>query len=207
MRDLDPVLREARDEHHRLVDLFLDRHGHDLVRLADRCAESLAAGGKILLFGNGGSAADAQHLAAEFVNRFDRDRPGLAAIALTTDGSILTSVPNDDEFAAVFARQIEALGRAGDVAVGITTSGHSANVVRALQEAARSGLRTAVLSGRDGGPAAAEAHIALVVPGDETARIQEVHILAGHLLCRLVEDRLDRAVERDPPDDLSRPGS
>lgn len=196
MRDLDPLLRAARDEHHRLVDAFLERNGGHLIRLAERCAESLSSGGKILLFGNGGSAADAQHLAAEFVNRFDRERPGLAAIALTTDGSILTSVPNDAEFAAVFARQVEALGRAGDVAIGITTSGHSPNVVRALREASAAGLHAAVFSGRDGGPAAAEADVALVVPGDETARIQEVHIFAGHLLCRLVEDRLEGVPDR-----------
>lgn len=198
MRDWPRILRRARDEHHRLVDAFLDRHAEDLVRLASRCADRLRDGGKIVLFGNGGSAADAQHLAAEFVNRFDRERPAMAAIALTTDGSILTSVPNDGAFDAVFARQIEALGRAGDVAIAITTSGRSENVIRALREARRAGMDTAVLSGRDGGPAAIEADVALIVPGEDTARIQEVHGLAGHLLCRLVEDRLDEDPTRDP---------
>ncbi len=188
--DFSEIVATARREHHRLVDAFLDRHVEDIDRLARWCAECLRSGGKLLLFGNGGSAADAQHLAAEFVNRFDRDRPALAAIALATDGSVLTSVGNDEDFRAVFSRQIDALARAGDVVIGISTSGRSPNVVLALRAARRIGARTAALLGRNGGQAAGEADLALIVPGAETARIQEVHILAGHLLCRRIEDLL-----------------
>jgi D-sedoheptulose 7-phosphate isomerase len=184
------TIRAVRDEHHRLVDGFLDRHGPDLDTLASWIATSLLQGGKVLFFGNGGSAADAQHLAAEFVNRYDRDRPALAALALATDGSALTSIGNDAAFRAVFTRQIEALGRAGDVAVGITTSGRSPNVLDGLAAARRLGLRTAALLGRDGGPAREIAELSLVVPGEHTGRIQEVHILAGHLICQRVEEIL-----------------
>jgi len=190
MTDFRRIVEEARSEHHLTVDAFLDRHAGDLETLARWCADSLRAGGKILLFGNGGSAADAQHLAAEFVNRFDRDRPALAAISLATDGSALTSIANDASFEEVFARQIEALGRPGDIAVGITTSGTSPNVLAGLQAARRLGLRSAGFLGRDGGTAGREVDLALIVPGDTTARIQETHILAGHLLCRLVEEML-----------------
>lgn len=195
MLDFREIVEDARREHHRLVDAFLDLHAEDLARLAEWCADALLHGGKVLFFGNGGSAADAQHLAAEFVNRFDRERPGLAAIALATDGSVLTSIANDAEFSQVFSRQVQALGRPGDVAVGITTSGGSPNVLAALRAARGGGLRTAALLGREGGPARAEAELALVVPGRETARIQEVHILAGHLLCRRVEDLIERSAE------------
>ena len=190
MNDFRQIVEAARSEHHRVVDAFLDRHAADLLTLARWCTDALRAGGKILLFGNGGSAADAQHLAAEFVNRFDRDRPALAAIALATDGSALTSIGNDASFEAVFARQIEALGRPGDVAIGITTSGNSPNVLAGLRTARRLGLKTASLLGRDGGTAASAAELGLIVPGEATARIQEVHILAGHLLCRFVEELL-----------------
>jgi len=190
MDDFRQIVEAARSEHHRVVDAFLDRHAADLLTLARWCADALRAGGKILLFGNGGSAADAQHLAAEFVNRFDRDRPALAAIALATDGSVLTSIGNDASFEAVFARQIEALGRPGDVAIGITTSGNSPNVLAGLRTARRLGLKTASLLGRDGGAAASATDLRLIVPCDATARIQEVHILAGHLLCRFVEEML-----------------
>jgi D-sedoheptulose 7-phosphate isomerase len=190
MTDFRKIVEEAREEHHLTVDAFLDRHAADLTTLARWCTNSLQSGGKILLFGNGGSAADAQHLAAEFVNRFDRDRPAFAAIALATDGSILTSIGNDASFEAIFARQVEALGRSGDVAIGITTSGASPNVLAGLRAARRLGLRCAGLLGRDGGAAAREVDLALVVPGRTTARIQEAHILAGHLLCRLVEEMI-----------------
>ncbi len=189
--DFSRLVAEARREHQRALDAFLERHAADLERLASWCAEALGNGAKVLLFGNGGSAADAQHLAAEFVNRFDRDRPALSALALATDGSVLTSIGNDSEFRRVFARQVEAHGRPGDVAVGITTSGVSPNVLAGLEAARRIGLRTAALLGRDGGPVAQLAEIALVVPAEETARIQEVHIFAGHLLCRRVEDLLE----------------
>ncbi|MBI3490831.1 MAG: SIS domain-containing protein [Acidobacteria bacterium] len=149
--------------------------------------DALRGGGKLLLFGNGGSAADAQHVAAEFVGRFQRERAALAAIALTTDTSILTSVGNDYSFDRVFVRQIEALGRPGDVALGISTSGASTNVVAALDAAKARGLRTIALTGRDGGAVGRAAAIHVNVPSASTARIQEVHRTLLHVICDLVE--------------------
>ena len=139
------------------------------------------------MFGNGGSAADAQHLAAEFVNRFRIERPPLAALALTTDTSVLTSIANDYDFEEVFAKQVRALGHSEDVALGLSTSGNSPNVVRGLDAARQLGLRTLALSGGDGGPVARAAELALVVPSRSTPRIQEVHITIGHVLCDLVD--------------------
>ena len=161
--------------------------GRKIVEAALLISDCLAAGGKLLLFGNGGSAADAQHLAAEFVGRFVVERPGLAAIALTTDSSILTAVANDYGFERVFARQIEALARPGDVAIGISTSGNSANVLAAMKQAANQNLKTVGLSGKDGGLLARASDIAVTVPAANTARIQECHIAIGHIWCELVE--------------------
>jgi D-sedoheptulose 7-phosphate isomerase len=147
-----------------------------------------AAGGKLLIFGNGGSAADAQHMAAELVGRFQQERAALAALALSTDTSILTSIANDYSFDRVFARQIEALGRPGDVALGITTSGASPSVVVALETARARGLGTIALTGRDGGAAGRIADIHVNVPDDSAARIQEVHRTLIHAICELVEE-------------------
>ena len=149
---------------------------------------ALDAGGKLLVFGNGGSAADAQHLAAELVGRFQRDREGFAALALTTDSSTLTSIANDYGFERVFARQVEALGRRGDVALGISTSGASANVVSALEIAERLGLVTIALTGRDGGAAGKAAAFHLNVPQESAARTQEVHRTLIHAICELIEN-------------------
>jgi D-sedoheptulose 7-phosphate isomerase len=179
--------QEAITESVRLKEQFAAAQGESVAAAARLLAEALKAGGKILLFGNGGSAADAQHLAAEFVNRFQIERPPLAALALTTDTSILTAVGNDYDFLEVFAKQVRALGRSGDVALGISTSGESPNVVEGLKAARDLGLKTLALSGRDGGPVAAQADIALVVPSRNTPRIQEVHITVGHVLCDLVD--------------------
>lgn len=151
-------------------------------------AEALRGEGKVLIFGNGGSAADAQHMAAELVGRFERERRAFAAIALTTDTSVLTSVGNDYGFDRVFARQVEALGRRGDVAFGISTSGRSANVVTALGAARERGLRTIALTGRDGGDVGAAAEIHINVPDASTARVQEVHRTLIHVICELVEN-------------------
>jgi D-sedoheptulose 7-phosphate isomerase len=163
----------------------------DLGPLVANAAEMLAqvfkTGGRVLLFGNGGSAADAQHLAAEFVNRFQVERPPLAALALTTDTSILTAVGNDYRFEEIFTKQVRALGRPGDLAWGISTSGNSPNVVAGLVAARELGLKTLSMSGGDGGPVAAAAEIALIVPSRNTPRIQEVHITIGHVLCDLVD--------------------
>jgi phosphoheptose isomerase len=149
--------------------------------------DALAHGGKLLLFGNGGSAADAQHVAAEFVGRFRHERTALAAIALTTDTSVLTSIGNDDSYDRVFVRQIEALGRPGDVAFGISTSGASGNVVAGLAAARAGQLQTIALTGRDGGAVGRAAAIHLNVPSDVTARVQEVHRTLLHVICDIVE--------------------
>ncbi len=151
----------------------------------------LAGGGQVLVFGNGGSAADAQHFAAELVGRFVRTRRGWPAVALSTDTSVLTSVANDFGFETVFARQVEALGRPGDLAVGITTSGASPNVVRALETAGARGLQTIALTGNDGGAAGRIAGVHVNVPETVTARVQEAHMTVLHLLCAFV----DREVE------------
>lgn len=148
-------------------------------------AESLKGGGKVLFFGNGGSAADAQHLAAELVNRFKMERAPLAAIALTTDTSILTSIGNDYSFEEIFEKQVRALGRAGDVAVGLSTSGTSPNVLRALEAAKEMGLKTVMFAGGAGAPV--EIDCLLSVDSRETPRIQETHILMGHIICELLE--------------------
>jgi len=159
----------------------------DVIRLISLTFE---AGNKIFLFGNGGSAADAQHLAAEFVNRYTMDRPPLPAIALTTDTSILTSVSNDMGFGEIFAKQLRALGKEGDVAIGISTSGNSSNVVKAFEVAQEMGIKTVAFTGNDGGMLAKMANISLAVPSTSTPRIQEAHILIGHILCEMVEHQL-----------------
>jgi D-sedoheptulose 7-phosphate isomerase len=159
----------------------------DVIKLISHCFE---AGNKLFFFGNGGSAADAQHLAAEFVNRYIMDRPPLPAIALTTDTSILTSISNDFSFSEVFAKQLKALGKEGDVAVGISTSGTSPNIIKAFEVAKEMGMKTIALTGNDGGSLVKIADVSLVVPSSSTPRIQEVHILIGHILCELVEHYL-----------------
>lgn len=160
-----------------------------LAASVDAVAACIASGHKVLIFGNGGSAADSQHIAAEFVNRFKIERPPLAAIALTTDSSILTSIANDSHFNDIFARQVRAIGQTDDLAWGISTSGNSTNVTTAIDQAAAMGLRTLVMTGR-GGRLASMADIVLRVPSDDTARIQEAHILMAHMICALTEEQL-----------------
>jgi D-sedoheptulose 7-phosphate isomerase len=147
---------------------------------------------KLLLAGNGGSAADSQHLAAEFVNRFNFDRPGLPAIALTTDTSILTSVGNDSGFNTIFSRQIEALGTPGDLFIGLSTSGNSPNIVEALSVCRKKKMFSIGLTGATGGQMKDLCDICIMVPSDETPRIQEVHILIGHIICSIAEEELFR---------------
>jgi D-sedoheptulose 7-phosphate isomerase len=185
--DLVSRLQAAIDESISLKKRFVAIQSGAVVAAAQRLAGVFKAGGKVLLFGNGGSAADAQHLAAEFVNRFQVERPPLSALALTTDTSILTAVANDYDFLQVFAKQVRALGRPGDLALGLSTSGNSANVVEGLKAARELGLATLALSGREGGPVAQAAELALIVPSRNTPRIQEVHITVGHVLCDLVD--------------------
>ncbi|MGD8971434.1 MAG: D-sedoheptulose 7-phosphate isomerase [Desulfobacterales bacterium] len=159
----------------------------DKLKTGARClAESLASERKVLIFGNGGSAADAQHIAAEFVNRFGIERPPLAAIALTTDTSILTSIGNDYRFDDIFSKQIHALGKKGDVAWAISTSGNSANVLKGIAAAGEKKMATIAMTGR-GGRLASMADLSLTVMSDSTARIQETHLIMAHILCELVE--------------------
>lgn len=166
----------------------------DVVQRAGQLAgDALAQGGKLMFCGNGGSAADSQHLAAELTGRFIKDRRPLGAIALTTDTSALTCVGNDYSFDEVFARQVAGLGRAGDVLVAISTSGNSRNVIRAVEEAKALGVRVIGFLGRDGGFLRAMCDVAIVVPSPVTARIQEAHILIGHTLCGLIEQQLGLA--------------
>lgn len=171
----------------------LQAMGSQIVRAAELMAGQLRRGNKILVCGNGGSAADAQHFAAELVNRFEIERPGLAAIALTTDSSALTSIANDYAFEQVFARQVRALGRSGDVLLAISTSGNSPNVATAVAAARELGLSIVALTGRDGGRMAeklAAEDIEIRAVAMATARIQEVHILVIHCLCDLVDELL-----------------
>ncbi len=187
---LPDLYRKDVEAHIEAVRAFFRRQTVSVARAAKEMASVLGTGSKILFFGNGGSAADAQHLAAQLVNRMARDRPAVAALALTTDTSVLTSVANDSSYDRIFARQIEALGRKGDMAFALSTSGDSPNIVRGLERARESGLRTLGLLGRGGGRARELCDHALVVESDDTARIQEVHILVGHLICEEVESLL-----------------
>ena len=174
----------------RVKEAFLNDNLGRLVNVIDVLTAALKAGNKILIFGNGGSAADSQHIAAEFVNRFIIERPPLPAIALTTDTSVITSIGNDYDFSEIFAKQIRALGLPGDVAWGINTSGNSPNVQKALEQAKKMGLVTLAFTGKDGGTIAQIADLSLNVSSNSTARIQETHITAGHAICELVDIKL-----------------
>jgi D-sedoheptulose 7-phosphate isomerase len=185
-RLVESALRESARLHEQAATQSLA----SVVAVAGALQSAFANDGKVLLFGNGGSALDAQHFAAELVGRFARDRRALAAVALTTDTSILTSVANDYTYERVFARQVEALGRAGDVAIGISTSGSSANVLAALQTAKMRGLKTVAFTGRDGGTIGAMVDLHVNVPHAVTARIQEVHRSLIHAVCELIEREL-----------------
>lgn len=154
------------------------------------CHTAFHTGHKILLAGNGGSAADAQHIAAEFVGRFETERRSLPALALTVDTSALTAISNDYGFENVFARQIEGLGNEGDVFIGISTSGNSPNIVKAVQVAQRKGLKIIVLSGKNGGILRGGNDAEIIIPSDVTARIQEMHILIGHILCSYIDNKM-----------------
>ncbi len=186
----DAVVRAALEDHADLARRVADEMGAEIASLADACLEALGAGGKLLFCGNGGSAADAQHLAAEYVVRFARERVPFAAIALTTDTSILTAGGNDYGFDAVFERQVRALARPSDLLVLHSTSGESENLIRAARAARDIGVRTCALLARGGGRLRSEVDLALVVPTDSTARAQELHLTIGHIVCDLVESAL-----------------
>ncbi|HEY4442865.1 MAG TPA: SIS domain-containing protein [Steroidobacteraceae bacterium] len=186
----EALLQQELNEHRRVFEataLMLARPFVEALDILDRAVRS---GGKLLLFGNGGSAADAQHIAAELIVRYQADRAAISAIALTTDTSTLTACGNDMGFDALFERQIEALGRKGDAAVAISTSGNSANVLRGLDRARAMGLKTVGLTGGTGGKMRSACDAVIVVPSTVTARIQELHGLIGHMLCKALEQRL-----------------
>lgn len=193
------MISEHAQEGARLRTEFFEHNADRVAEAARAMALSLAGGGKILFCGNGGSAADAQHWAAELVNRFMMERPPLPAIALTTDTSALTAIGNDHAFDRIFSKQVLALGRAGDVLVGISTSGKSANVNEALRTARDNDLLTVGLSGGGGGSMAGLCHHLLVVPDTRTPLIQEVHAAIGHLLCGLIDYYLFEAVAELEP--------
>jgi D-sedoheptulose 7-phosphate isomerase len=170
---------------------FLQENLENLIVVIDVIAETFRQGSKLLLFGNGGSAADAQHIAAEFVNRFQIERPPLPALALTTDSSALTSIANDYDYKDVFSKQVRALGKAGDLALAISTSGNAANVLEAVAACKQLGIATVGLTGGNGGKLAREVDYLLNVSGGtNTARIQETHILIGHVICEMVDRKL-----------------
>ncbi len=186
----EQTLKAAVDDSLELKRSFFERNAPKIMEAGRILADALRDGHKILAFGNGGSAADAQHFTAELVNRYRHDRPALAAIALTTDTSILTSIANDSAYGEVFRRQIEALGARGDVAVAISTSGNSPNVLRAVEACPERGIKTIGLAGRDGGELASMTDLCLVVPHRETSRVQEVHAMLVHFFCQMIEDEL-----------------
>ncbi|SDX34457.1 D-sedoheptulose-7-phosphate isomerase [Marinobacter mobilis] len=174
-------------ERHRATFAILDQYQGEAEQLLELTRQSLSKGGKVIFLGNGGSAADAQHLAAEFMVRYKAERGPLASIALTTDTSILTAHPNDYEFESVFERQVQGLGKAEDLVIGLTTSGQSENVNRALAAANELGASTVALTGRDGGRVKDIAKLSIIIACDETARIQEAHMFIGHWLCEAVD--------------------
>lgn len=177
-------------ESSRVKEAFINENLSKLINVIDVLTAALKSGNKILLFGNGGSAADAQHIAAEFINRFLIERPPLPAIALTTDTSVITSIGNDYDFSEIFSKQIRAIGQPGDVAWGISTSGNSANVMKGLEVAKKMGLVTVAFTGKDGGSIAKIVDFSVNVASSSTARIQETHITAGHAICELVDMKL-----------------
>ncbi|HQT27601.1 MAG TPA: D-sedoheptulose 7-phosphate isomerase [Burkholderiales bacterium] len=187
---IDKIVLKNIDEHIRTIDSLRGSFADSIEQVGGMLSRSLADGGTVFWCGNGGSAADSQHLAAELVGRFKKDRSPLRSVALTTDSSVLTCVANDYCYEDIFARQIEALGRKGDVLVGFSTSGNSENILRALKMAKRLELVTVAFLGKGGGACANFADQALIVPSQDTARIQEAHILIGHIVCEMVETEL-----------------
>ena len=187
---MEKKIREILREGIRIKERILKENVTEIKLLVEEFVRTIREDGKIILFGNGGSAADAQHIAAELVGRFKLERKGLPAIALTTNTSILTSIGNDYKFCNIFSRQLEALGKKGDLVVGISTSGKAENVIEGLKKAKELGLKTVSLTGEKGGNLRKFSDICLQVPSRETPRIQEAHILIGHIICELVEEEL-----------------
>jgi len=187
--ELNAFLQREAHEHRLAFDAFMGGLGAPFAQMLELWDASIRQGGKLLVFGNGGSAGNAQHLATELVVRYEKDRAAIAALALTADSLLLSAAANDLGFEALFSRQIAGLGCRGDVAVGISTSGRSPNVLAGLREARARGLHTSGLIGRDGGEMRALCDVAIVVPSQVTARIQEMHLLVTHMLCKALEQR------------------
>jgi D-sedoheptulose 7-phosphate isomerase len=187
---MQDLIAKALKQNQRTVEEFVSENSSNLIRCAEFICNAFRNSRKLMICGNGGSAADAQHIAAEFVNRFQIDRSPLPALALTTDTSIITSVANDNSFEDIFSRQIEALGAGGDVLLAISTSGRSRNILSAIDTAKRRGIYTIGLMGEGGGEMLRLVDLALVVKSNQTPRVQEAHILAGHIICELAEHML-----------------
>lgn len=190
MEDIDDIVLRIFKESSHVKEVFVNENLAKISKVIDIVTSCLKSGNKILLFGNGGSAADAQHLAAEFVNRFLIERPPLPAIALTTDTSVITSIGNDYDFSEIFSKQVRAIGSPGDVAWGMSTGGNSLNVFKGLETAKKMGLATIGMTGKDGGNIAKIVDYSLNVSSNSTPRIQEVHITVGHVICEMVDFRL-----------------
>jgi len=185
----EKILKEFK-ESISVKDKFIQGHVDAVLEVSKAIASTFSEGNKVILFGNGGSASDASHIAGEFVNRFKRERPGLPAIALNTDMAVITSIANDYDYSEIFARQLKALAAEGDMIIAITTSGNSPNVVKAVDVAKKKKLKTVVFTGSKGEKLASKATYSFVVPSDNTPRIQETHITLGHVLCLMVEEIL-----------------
>jgi len=183
-------ITKAFEESISVKEKFFKGNVEAIMEASKMIASAFTEGKKLLLFGNGGSATDASHMAAEFVNRFKRERPGLPAIALTTDMAVITSIANDYDYSEIFARQIKSLSDEGDVVLAISTSGTSGNVLKAMDVAKRRKLKTIVFTGAKGEKFASKADCAFIVPSDNTPRVQETHITLGHILCQMVEEIL-----------------
>jgi len=184
---VDKIIEKTLRESIKVKEDFIKENGRNLILFAEKISQAFTSDRKLMICGNGGSAADAQHIAAEFVNRFMLERPPLPAIALTTDSSVITSIGNDYSFDDIFSKQIKAIGLEGDVLLAISTSGNSRNVISAVKAARSLGIYTVVFAGGDGGRVRSLADMALVVKSNTTARIQEAHNLAGHIICQLVD--------------------
>ncbi|MFO7784585.1 MAG: D-sedoheptulose-7-phosphate isomerase [Thermodesulfobacteriota bacterium] len=187
---MEERIQKALEESVKVKQGFVRESGGALIQVAERISQAFTSDRKLLICGNGGSAADAQHLAAEFVNRFVLERPPLPAVALTTDTSILTSIGNDYSFDEIFSKQVKAIGKEGDILLAISTSGDSPNVTEAVRVGREMGLYTVAMTGGDGGTLRRIADLSLVVKSKVTARIQETHIFAGHIICQLVDEIL-----------------
>lgn len=185
---MEKFIRDIFDEMQEVQNRFIAGNGPLLTAISKEIANCFMNGGKLLIFGNGGSAADAQHVAAEFINRFKMERPPLPCIALTTDTSIITSIGNDYSYDDIFEKQVSALAGPKDLVWGISTSGTSENVLKGLRSAAKSGIKTIGFTGKDGGKMSGLCDLLLIATSDTTARIQEVHIAAAHIICELVDE-------------------